>query len=417
VSGKVVGGLMALACAVVLAAPGSAHAYVTGSLAVTSVTTTGPYSSTVSFDARVEHACPEPGPYGPPYCGFFPLVTTVPAGSACTNATPRWVGPISEAIGPATYTQSFSEYQTGTWTACLYAHEDGIYVLLASASYQVPGGPSGAPITYPGRPKPPVTPPPPVNPAPPTTPAPPAETEPDFSAGLRTDLIPSRLGRSRRYVEFAISTRGVPTDVHPERFDAIVSSASERWGLAAVDTTRRSVRNADGRNQVGFSWSLPGRTLGVQTDTFRVRRARFCIRRSGSGRCVRAKARVVSRRLIDRDLAINAVVPWQQGPTYPGPSEYDLESVVIHELGHMAGNRHARACRNSPMIPALDTGEWWRGLDDYDFGHCARVTAQASATPRPFEHAKHVTRTVEEPLAPGPRALQRDWESARSRIG
>jgi hypothetical protein len=40
----------------------------------------------------------------------------------------------------------------------------------------------------------------------------------------------------------------------------------------------------------------------------------------------------------------------------------DLESVLIHELGHFAGNKeHAAQCTNSPMASGLAAGEWWHG--------------------------------------------------------
>jgi hypothetical protein len=54
------------------------------------------------------------------------------------------------------------------------------------------------------------------------------------------------------------------------------------------------------------------------------------------------------------------------GPARPAADEYDLESVVLHELGHMAGNRkHSRRCMNSPMGLALGMGEWWRTPHDW----------------------------------------------------
>jgi hypothetical protein len=396
---------------VLVLAPSAASAYVTGSLQVTGVTATT-YASTVMFDARVDHQCPDPGPYGPPYCGFFAIVTTVPAGAACSEVTTRWVGPISEAIGLAAYSGSYSEYAQTAGTACLYGYEGGVYHLLASASYAVPGGAVGTPVTYPGNPKPapaPPSTPPPV--APPTTPA-----TPDFAAGLSSDPIPSWMAPRRRYVRFAISTRSVPSDVHVERFKAIVRRASGRWGLRANGETTRAVRNYDGFNQVGFSWSLPRRTLGVQTDGYLERRVRVCTRRSFSGRCVRTRIRVVSRRLIDRDLAINAEKPWQQGPAYPSRAEYDLESVVIHEFGHLAGNRHSAMCRNNPMVPALGTGEWWRSPADYDFAQCgisARVSAIRSLGPG---HIDHVSRTVRTPIGPGVSAVERAHRTARAAV-
>jgi hypothetical protein len=62
---------------------------------------------------------------------------------------------------------------------------------------------------------------------------------------------------------------------------------------------------------------------------------------------------------------------WSAGPGYPGLDEIDLESVVLHELGHMAGNKkHTARCANSPLGEALGAGEWWRGPRDKWFGDC-----------------------------------------------
>jgi hypothetical protein len=63
--------------------------------------------------------------------------------------------------------------------------------------------------------------------------------------------------------------------IWPPGVTAIAQRATGRWGLQATGTTRARVRSYDGRNQVGFSWSLPGGLLGRQSDTYRLRRARF----------------------------------------------------------------------------------------------------------------------------------------------
>ena len=77
-------------------------------------------------------------------------------------------------------------------------------------------------------------------------------------------------------------------------------------------------------------------------------------------------------KVVESDLALNAERDWNAGPDYPALDQVDLESVVLHELGHMAGNKKHRArCTNSPMIEALGAGEWWRGARDKWFGTCA----------------------------------------------
>ena len=71
---------------------------------------------------------------------------------------------------------------------------------------------------------------------------------------------------------------------------------------------------------------------------------------------------------------------WSAGPDYPALDQIDLESVLLHELGHMAGNkRHRARCSNSPMIESLGAGEWWRGARDHWFGDCASGARASSA--------------------------------------
>ena len=102
---------------------------------------------------------------------------------------------------------------------------------------------------------------------------------------------------------------------------------------------------------------MPDDTLGVQTDFIR--------------------AGVV----IERDLELNANQNWAAGPDYPALDEFDLESVLLHELGHMAGNKkHLARCTNSPMGKKLGAGEWWRGSRDKWFGNCSTSARASSLT-------------------------------------
>jgi hypothetical protein len=89
-------------------------------------------------------------------------------------------------------------------------------------------------------------------------------------------------------------------------------------------------------------------------------------------------------RVVESDLALNASENWNAGPKYPALDQVDLESVLLHELGHMAGNKkHKPRCSNSPMIEALGAGEWWRGARDKWFGDCG---ATASSVRKTFVH-------------------------------
>lgn len=53
------------------------------------------------------------------------------------------------------------------------------------------------------------------------------------------------------------------------------------------------------------------------------------------------------------NAAFNAAFNWNQGPRYPTAQEIDLETVMIHEMGHFADPSapHQRGCPNSPRRP------------------------------------------------------------------
>jgi hypothetical protein len=162
-----------------------------------------------------------------------------------------------------------------------------------------------------------------------------------------------RYGR-RGVTGFYLSSSGFPDSVDGARFKKLAKATAARWGLKALRWTTVDAGKQDGFSVAGFSSSVPAGVLGVQTDF---------IKRG---------------RLIESDLALRADENWAQGPDYPALDQVDLESVLLHELGHMAGNKKHRArCSNSPMIEALGAGEWWRGARDKWFGEC---TSGASAS-------------------------------------
>jgi hypothetical protein len=55
--------------------------------------------------------------------------------------------------------------------------------------------------------------------------------------------------------------------------------------------------------------------------------------------------------------------------------------VLLHELGHFAGNlRHTPVgCYNTPMVVALGPGEWWRSPTDWHYDACGRAHARSAA--------------------------------------
>lgn len=211
---------------------------------------------------------------------------------------------------------------------------------------------------------------------------PPVDPSPGGSAGfpdLTFDPIPRWAARVRRNRMFVTSRANLPSSVARARWLALVDATARRWGLRRAGAVSGSARGGNYRNEVGFSYDLPSSKLGV-TETLMLVRYRLvwvCDRR-GCG----YRRRVASRTVVDRDVRLNHWVRWQQGPTLPGRRQMDLQTVLIHEMGHFAGNGHARACRNTPMVAALAPGEWWRGPDDYGWRGCGSRAAVATTEGR-----------------------------------
>jgi hypothetical protein len=169
----------------------------------------------------------------------------------------------------------------------------------------------------------------------------------------RGPLYP-RFGR-KGAARFLVSSANLPAAVSGARFRTLARTTAARWGLRASGRTRLVAGVRDGQDVAGFSPDVPAGVLGVETDF------------TSAGR------------VVEHDLALNPAQDWAPGPAYPGLAQIDLESVLLHELGHMAGNkRHRALCANSPMIVALGAGEWWRGARDHWLGDCTATAARVS---------------------------------------
>src|SRR4051795_10080134 len=170
-------------------------------------------------------------------------------------------------------------------------------------------------------------------------------------AGLSRQRIPTSIGRSNG-ATFVIRTGGVPAGVSRARFLAIVRNSGRRWRLHSAGTVPGRPRFGNGRSEVGFS-------------TAQVPRAALAVTIIGRRRAGRR----------ERDLIIRADIPWQQGPDHPTRAQIDLETVILHEFGHVAGNRFhvPRGCRDTPMVVGLATGEWWRSTTDFSYRACDRA--------------------------------------------
>ena len=197
----------------------------------------------------------------------------------------------------------------------------------------------------------------------------------------------ARRGIAARYghrgtVAFEVSTSGVPADVGVERFVVLAKQAGRRWGLRFEGRTTRVAGIADDHSVVGFASEARGKALATQRDfvVSTYRRARRC----GATSCALGPRRLVGRKIVERDIVVDAARRWQPGPDYPGEEQYDLETVLLHELGHFAGNkRHAKRCTGAPMLSALGAGEWWHAPLDWWQDGCGARGARVAGTDRP----------------------------------
>jgi hypothetical protein len=170
--------------------------------------------------------------------------------------------------------------------------------------------------------------------------------------GLTTERIPGRIGASNG-ASFRIRTGGIPSGVDRARFLALVRNAARRWRLHSLGTVPGRPVFGNGRSEVGFSTAqVPRQALAVTVFGDRQRNGRR-----------------------ERDLILRADLPWEQGPDHPTRGRIDLQTVLLHEFGHVAGNRFhvPRGCRDTPMVVGLATGEWWRSTTDYSYRACNRT--------------------------------------------
>jgi hypothetical protein len=186
----------------------------------------------------------------------------------------------------------------------------------------------------------------------------------------RFEVVPAAADRTRKRLypghgrrgkgRFYLSNAAFPPGVSGSRFRALIRRSAARWGLKARRWTSARAGRRDGFDIAGFSSRVPSFALAMQVD--------FVVGNR--------------RKVVERDLALRADIPWQAGPGYPAMDEFDLESVLVHELSHFAGNkRHRGRCANSPLIVGLAAGEWWRGpRDRWVFG----CDASAAAAANPF---------------------------------
>ena len=230
----------------------------------------------------------------------------------------------------------------------------------------------------------------------------PETTRPDPASGLRvSERIAKRYGRRRQRIRFLVSTDGIPDGVDSERFVALAESQGERWGHKPGGVTFAAVNLHNHRTEIGFTDRVPSGLLGVTWVYYRVHTRRFLrCRVSPAGErygCVTVRIQRTVK-VTDRDIMLRSAVPWSVGPAWPTPEEFDLQTVLIHEFGHLAGNMgHNANCTVAPMTPSLAPGDWWRSTLDHRVV-CrpgARAASRGLGRMR-FGERRIVTRTYDE---------------------
>lgn len=161
---------------------------------------------------------------------------------------------------------------------------------------------------------------------------------------------------ARRRPSLRISVRRLPPGVTKVRFLRVVRSSAKWWSIRVVGATRRPPGRADGHGVIGFSAKVSGGAAGMTTTW----------------------TTTIGRRILRRefDVGIDPGIAWNQGPAYPTFDQWDLESVIMHELGHVAGRDHSASCADSPMADGIANGEWWRRPGDWFRHGCANAPGQ-----------------------------------------
>jgi hypothetical protein len=193
---------------------------------------------------------------------------------------------------------------------------------------------------------------------------------------LSREPIPRSIGTTNHATIVMAFGRRSP-GVGRARLEMLVRNSARRWRLRVRGPVGSVPVLGDGRSEVGFSGALvAARALGTTIiQRHRVVRVRRICSPSAC-RTIRTRLRAF---VTERDLALRPGIAWQPGPAHPSRRQYDLETVILHELGHVAGNlRHTGVgCHDTPMVRALDRGEWWRSTSDFHYRDCGAAARRA----------------------------------------
>jgi hypothetical protein len=173
-----------------------------------------------------------------------------------------------------------------------------------------------------------------------------------------------------------------PQAISPERLYELSDASARRWKLSVLGHNTAAPGVKDNTQVIGFSADTNPQALGVTTvwsrNRYRLKTTKRCWRQNGKRRCQTSRRYVkVGVEVMEKDVQLNPFVPWEQGPAYPTPPKYDLESTILHELGHFANpmkDNHVSGCENTPMIESIAPGEYWRDADDWLRYGCSAST-------------------------------------------
>ena len=256
-------------------------------------------------------------------------------------------------------------------------------------------------------------------------------------AADRSDPIPPSVGPAGG-LGFHLNPT-TPPGLDAARVAAIVQRSLARWGNTYLGTTTAAPGVADGLNVVGLT-DLPAEYLGLMqsrssSTTVPVAARQTC---TGVGREVgdtvrrtnrvlraslrrdvlsrgRVRRRTVRRRIrvpkftrtrapviaalctlapgtsnttarYDFDVLLRtapASGPWTLGPALPAFAEYDFETNLLHELGHVSGLAHqVDDCDPAtPMATGQSNGGFWHAVDEWRLPGCP---AENPPGPAPF---------------------------------
>jgi hypothetical protein len=191
-----------------------------------------------------------------------------------------------------------------------------------------------------------------------------------LTAAIAAALAPQASAANTMFVN---ATDDRPAGVDAKRLYDLSEESARRWKMAVIGNSSADPGVRDNAQVIGFSRATNPKALGVTSiwtrTRYRVKSVKTCTRVRGKKRCKTVKKYVRDGvEVVERDIQLNPFVKWEQGPAYPAADEYDLESTILHEIGHFANpmkDNHVFGCENSPMIDAISPGEFWRDADDW----------------------------------------------------